>query len=153
MKSILFAGGALMVAATVYGVMDLRNTSRKKEFTGMYSTETPAVPAEENVVPQITEEKKPEPKSRKVVVRTEKPAPAKTDVRKYVSRVEPIVTPTPAVKTDELKEPKTVKTTKKPKRVNHKLFSRGSMEERYVEKTLKLDAPEKAAPAKEKKDE
>ena len=37
MKSILYAGAALMIGASIYGFIDYRQTSHKKEFTNMYT--------------------------------------------------------------------------------------------------------------------
>jgi hypothetical protein len=58
------------------------------------------------------------------------------------------------VNTDELKENKAVKKirTAKSKKLNSKLFSRGSLEERYVEKTLKLEIPKEKSVTKKAED-
>lgn len=37
MKSFLYAGAALMIGASIYGFIDYRQTSHKKEFTNMYT--------------------------------------------------------------------------------------------------------------------
>lgn len=36
MKSILYAGAALMIGASIYGFVDYKKTSHKKQFTDMY---------------------------------------------------------------------------------------------------------------------
>ena len=36
MKSILYVGATLMIGASIYGFVDYKNSSRKKEFTNMY---------------------------------------------------------------------------------------------------------------------
>lgn len=44
MKSVLYAGAALMIGASIYGVVDMSNKSRKKEFTNLYKEETVKAP-------------------------------------------------------------------------------------------------------------
>jgi hypothetical protein len=45
MRSILYAGAALMIGASIYGFIDYKKTSHKKEFSGMYKeTKTVTVP-------------------------------------------------------------------------------------------------------------
>lgn len=39
MKSILYAGAALMIGASIYGFVDYKKTSHKKEFNSMYEEE------------------------------------------------------------------------------------------------------------------
>lgn len=39
MKSILYAGAALMIGASIYGFVDYKKTSHKKEFNSMYDEE------------------------------------------------------------------------------------------------------------------
>lgn len=39
MKSILYAGAALMIGASIYGFVDYKKTSHKKEFKSMYVEE------------------------------------------------------------------------------------------------------------------
>lgn len=42
MKKMLYAGAALMIGASVYGFVDFKKTSKKKEFKAMYVEEKPA---------------------------------------------------------------------------------------------------------------
>ena len=83
--------------------------------------------------------------------------PVKSRSKDFVTPVETTELKTDAtVKTDELKEIKSVKkiNSTKSKKLNYKLFSRGSLEKRYVEKTLKLEEPkEKVEPKKTKNKE
>ena len=39
MKSILYAGAALMIGASIYGFVDYSQASNKKEFNDMYTVE------------------------------------------------------------------------------------------------------------------
>ncbi len=39
MKSILYVGATLMIGASIYGFVDYKQTSQKKEFTNMYVEE------------------------------------------------------------------------------------------------------------------
>lgn len=60
MKSFLYAGAALMIGASIYGFVDYKNTSHKKEFNAMYAEKKAAKPivvTEEKVTTPIVEEK------------------------------------------------------------------------------------------------
>jgi len=51
MRSILYAGAALMIGASIYGFIDYKKTSHKKEFAGMYKETKPVTapdPVKEN---------------------------------------------------------------------------------------------------------
>ena len=37
MKSILYVGATLMIGASIYGFVEYKQTSQKKEFTSMYA--------------------------------------------------------------------------------------------------------------------
>ena len=39
MKSILYVGATLMIGASIYGFVDYKKTSQKKEFSTMYGEE------------------------------------------------------------------------------------------------------------------
>jgi hypothetical protein len=41
MKSILYVGATLMIGASIYGFVDFKRSSHKKEFKGMYTNEKP----------------------------------------------------------------------------------------------------------------
>ena len=155
MKSILYVGATLMIGASIYGFVDYKNTSRKKEFRSMYENQEKILPAplEEkkvnDIIPakEVSEKadvKKSEVKTTNIKKETEVPVISKS--RDFITPVDPIEAKTDAtVKTDELKETKSIKKMKanKSKKLNYKLFSRGSLEERYVEKTLKPEEPKK----------
>ncbi|MBL7730328.1 MAG: hypothetical protein JNM88_04055 [Chitinophagaceae bacterium] len=107
MKSILYVGATLMIGASIYGFVDYKQTKDKKEFKRMY-TESPAeeptlVDAKESVVP---------PADKKEIKETKKMV---------------------ASNTSDGKKKTTVKTARKKKKINSDMFSRGSMEERYIE--------------------
>lgn len=53
MKSVLYVGASLMIGASIYGFVDYKQTSHKKEFTTMYVEEKATEP-----VPEIVREKK-----------------------------------------------------------------------------------------------
>lgn len=149
MKSILYVGATLMLGASIYGVVDYRNSSQKQEFTGMYEAreEQPDLVVEKKKHPDKPEVEVATTKTeRKKVSRKKEFVPAENQAKELVLPVEPIeLTLDAKIKNDELKENSYVKKIKsaKPKKINHKLFSRGSLEERYVEKTLKMEPGKK----------
>ena len=146
MKSILYVGATLMIGASIYGFVDYKNSSHKNEFTKMYESQ-------EEKIPVVREEKKatvemPVIVTRKEVtkkspVKKETFTPAKSGAKEFITLVETDIKIDTSVKNHELKENNSVKKIKtaKSKKLNHKLFSRGSLEDRYVEKTLKLEEP------------
>jgi hypothetical protein len=137
-----------MIGASIYGFVDYKKTSQKKEFTRMYEDQ-------EKKFPVVTEEKKMKEEINTGTIREKsevKKAESKPeDFIPVTSRSKDFVTPVETTelntdageKTDELKEMKTEKKFRsgKSKKLNYKLFSRGSLEDRYVEKTLKLEEP------------
>lgn len=60
MKSILYAGAALMIGASIYGFVDYKKTSHKKEFNNMYDEEKkkPAetIPIDNSITGNVKEE-------------------------------------------------------------------------------------------------
>ena len=120
MKSFLYAGAALMIVASIYGFVDYKNTSHKKEFNDMYAEKKAA----KSVV--VTEEKVPTP------VVEEKTEPGKKAVKKTtVARKEVI--------TDEKKNPEEVtvaavtekkkEVKKKKRKISTEIFSRAPLRE------------------------
>ena len=73
MKAILYIGALLMIAATVYGFVDHKKASNKKEFRGMYESKERSNEASSElpVKPNVTL-----PESRKVELMEEKEVPA-----------------------------------------------------------------------------
>ena len=159
MRSILYVGATLMIGASIYGFVDYKKTSQKKEFTNMYENQvekSPVVSGEKKVKEEINTKTISEKReAKKAESKPEELAPVKTRSKDFVTPVETTGLKTEAsVKTDELKEIKSVKKIKsaKPKKLNYKLFSRGSLEERYVEKTLKLEEPKAKVEPKKTED-
>jgi hypothetical protein len=146
-----------MIGASIYGFVDYKNTSRKQEFTKLYESQEetlPVITEEKKVSEEITDGNKKKEEVKKQVAKKEF-TPAKSKSNDFVIPVEPIEVKTDAtVNTDELKENKAVKKirTAKSKKLNSKLFSRGSLEERYVEKTLKLEIPKEKSVTKKAED-
>lgn len=151
MKSILYVGATLMIGASVYGFVDYKQTSQKKEFNNMYAEEK----KDEPVVTTVTEKKadpvvsKTEEKKTKTV--SKKTAGVKEDV---LPAIKPIAAEdkirgsetkeigTSAVTVVPVKENNVTKKVKK-RKLNTKLFSRGALDERYIEpKVKKSDAKE-----------
>lgn len=106
MKAILFAGATLMIGASIYGLVDYNQTSGKKEFKKMYTEETTVVP----------------------VANTAAPDPVNTTVAKEEKNT---VTPNKEVKKSTVAVKK--KTNKKKRTFSTRLFSRGALDERYIE--------------------
>jgi hypothetical protein len=148
MKSILYVGATLMIGASIYGFVDYRKTSNSQEFENMYKAEEPepVVLKTEVKIPAtdkpVVEEKK---KSAKPVIARKKTTPRKktkevaVEENEIFEPVEKIEIEAPSVET-EMIEPaipeKEIKLETK-KRISTKMFSRGSMEEKYVEKKKK----------------
>lgn len=148
MKSILYVGATLMIGASIYGFVDYKQTSHHKEFTTMYEEEKEKEPA------LITDIKTTEPVIEKKVVVTEpkKNSPKKQTVIK--EEVAPVIEPIAdeermAVAKKEIdKTPVNVKTSKdsgiekkisKKRKFSTKLFSRGALDERYIEPKVKVE--------------
>lgn len=114
MKSFLYAGAALMIGASIYGFVDYKQTSRKKEFKNMY-TEAPANvttdPKTSNTAVSTTEVSNSEVKTA-----TNETKKAGNESKKAV-----------------VKKNTAVKKTKKKRTFSTKLFSRGALDERYIE--------------------
>lgn len=138
MKSILYVGATLMVSASIYGFVDYKQTSQKKEFIGMYTEKKAVVPVEVTDVeisePIIKKEVTKQTKNnvtKKIIVTTEeddlpaiKPIPANqklTSENKDISLTDE-VTVIPE------KENKAV-TVKKKRKISAKLFSRAPLRE------------------------
>ncbi len=136
----LYVGATLMIGASIYGFVDYKQTSNKKEFTSMYEekkTKNPVV-VEEKTVP-VTEKKE-------VVVAEKKTKPVhkKTNVvttvdEEVIPAIKPIeadakITEKTSKNIEEAKvnvktsEKPAVKKTKK-KKLNSKIFSRAPLRE------------------------
>ena len=142
MKSILYVGATLMIGASIYGFVDYKQTSQKKEFTNMYVEEK----TKEPVV--VTNEEKKEPVAIKEVISTTKNRVTK----KNAVKEEEVIAPIKPIAEDEkiavterkeigessvdikvAKDNNIEKMVSKKRKFSTKLFSRGALDERYVE--------------------
>ena len=111
MKSILYVGATLMIGASIYGFVDYKQTSHKKEFTTMYSEEKLAEPAVVADNKELTAEVKEEV--------------ANTEVKKTV------------VKKSTTKKKKNSPVVKRKRKFSTELFSRGALDDRFIEPVKK----------------
>jgi hypothetical protein len=109
MKSILYAGAALMVAAGIYGIVEAKQNSSKKEFKAMYEEKKVAEPEETIVEEKIA-----------VVGKEEIKPAAPTNTKKMGAN-------------NTITKKKKAVTKKKKRSFNTKLFSRGGLDERFIE--------------------
>ena len=124
MKSILYAGAALMIGASIYGFVDYKKTSQKKEFTSMYQPD--------KIKEQVTT---PAKKEESTVAKNGIPiSPVeKTNLENVTGNKTTVKETSPVVKQ---------KITRK-KRINARLFSRAALDERYLEKKSSGQSPVK----------
>ena len=115
MKSILYVGATLMIGASIYGFVDYKKTSHKKEFTGMYQANKEPAPV---AIPE---------KKENIIVE-------KNGI--MVSPVEKINPGEGTGNTTTVKEssPGVKQKITRRKRLNSRLFSRAPLDERYLEK-------------------
>jgi len=115
MKSILYIGAVLMTGACIYGFVDYRKTSNRKEFKSLYRTETastktalsPEQVRDVNAIEKVNEKTK-----------IAEPATVNSDVDK-------------TERAKEISPVKTVNGTRKfskRKKLNYKLYSRAVLE-------------------------
>jgi hypothetical protein len=153
MKSILYVGATLMIGASIFGFVDYNKSRNNKEFNNMYAEK-------ESADPVISPENKVNGQTGKKEVASKV---KKTAVKKQVAEnvAEKIIEPDIPVTKDEImitkefkientdvtvvpvKEVPSEKIVKKKKRkLNAKLFSRGALDERYLdEEKLKPEVP------------
>jgi hypothetical protein len=115
MKSVLYVGATLMIGASIYGFVDYKHTRSKKEFKEMYTVAK--TQAQEPDSENLQEEKEVKPVAETKVVANEA-------IRK-----------TKAITTKKVQ-----KKNKKKRVIEPRLFSRGGLDDEYIE------------PVKEKKD-
>lgn len=91
MKSILYAGAALMIGASIYGFVDYKKNSHKKEFNDLYAekkTTKPVEVKEKKVTPdvnnKVVEEKKTQKKT--AVVKNKAVTEEKKEIKKKKRR-------------------------------------------------------------------
>jgi|CXWL01.1.fsa_nt_gi hypothetical protein len=158
MKSILYVGATLMISASVYGFVDYKKTSRNKEFSNMYQEEKVPVVVNDNKITELVVKKE--------VAGNEKKAVTKKQV---VSKDETIASIKPIAEDDKIgaKETKVIERSsvevtaskdsgienkaKKKKKLSTKLFSRGAMDDRYIEE--KVEVPKEGVKKTENKEQ
>jgi hypothetical protein len=133
-----------MIGASIYGFVDYKKTSHDKEFTNMYEEKNVAEPV------TVVENNKAEPVVKKEAVNTRIAAKEKKTVtKKPAAEPEEMIAPIKPIAEDEkmvateTKEiekvtvdvpvSKTSGIEKKKRKLNTKLFSRGALDERYIE--------------------
>ncbi|MCX6318425.1 MAG: hypothetical protein NTW29_14130 [Bacteroidetes bacterium] len=104
MKAILYTGAALMIGAGIYGFADYRQTSQKKDFKVMYTGENTINSASAPVHAAVITDKQ----NTETITTTE--------------------TNTTAAKSVTVK-----KKAKKKRTFNTRLFSRGALDERFID--------------------
>ena len=170
MKSILYVGATLMIGASVYGFVDYKQTQNKKGFKEMYVEQTEtvppfAIPEEKTTAPVV---KKSLPSEELGINSNNKRVVAK---KQAVVEDEPFIAIKPIaedemITTKELKEIETssvnIKTAKdsgvekkviKKRKLSTKLFSRGALDERYIEPKVKKDIPKEEIKKTEDKEQ
>ena len=153
MKSILYVGATLMIGASIYGFVDYKQTSQKKEFTSMYAEEKATEPVEitatEKTKPVLTmgnkttnQDKKKESiaainkhGNKKRTTRKEEPVtsirPIANNEKIDIRELKKIETPVSAI--EIVKESGIEKRVVKKRKFSTKLFGRGALDERYIE--------------------
>jgi hypothetical protein len=151
-----------MIGASIYGFVDSKKTSRNKEFKNMYK-ESP-VPEDVTVATQG----KNEPAVKKDISGNPKTTKVKnqaTESSAYDLPIKPIpdedkiapkerkgIEETP-VNVSVSKEGSAEKSTKKKRKFNTKLFSRGALDDRYIEPKEKAELPKEGAKITENKEQ
>ena len=115
MKSILYAGAVLMTGACIYGFVDYRKTSNKKEFKSLYRAE--AVSAKSTLSPdQVRDVNAIEKMNEKSNLA--EPAKVFSEIEKTA----------PAKEFDDIKSVNGTRKSIKRKKLNYKLYSRAALE-------------------------
>ncbi len=139
MKSILYVGATLMIGASIYGFVDYKSTSHKKEFTAMYEDEKKKEPVvvTDNKTTVPVEKKGIASKEKKVVTK-KKAANKEEDIVSTKHNTEKVEIATKEITTIEkplvdIKVSKDSnvekKVVKKKKKISTKIFSRAPIRE------------------------
>lgn len=150
MKSILYAGAALMIGASIYGFVDYKQTHKKKEFKEMYAEKKKEAPVavatpDEPVTSKeiaVTEKTKPVAGKKAVAVKAKEADPVQpiADADKLVTEKK-VFGDEPAVTVEPSRESSALKTVKKKRKLKKELFSRAPL--RDEEEVLIQPAKEK----------
>ncbi len=154
----LYAGAALMIGASVYGFVDYKKNSHRKEFTRMYTEEKKTEPVavsttEKNnaITEKVADNKtKTAPVHKKAVSKETVPDPVKPvadDVKMTASTT--TIPEKTTVTVAPSRESSIVKTVKKKRKFSSKLFSRAPLRDEEEE----LPVPEKDGSKKTEKKE
>lgn len=143
MKSILYVGATLMIGASIYGFVDYKNTSHKKEFTDMYVVENKKEPVlvmdEKNIQPVVNPLVKKEPiisdRSLKESNRNEKKV---LDKEKGITEDE-VILPVKPISEDESIATNGTKTIEKPV-VSIDVPADNTIEKKVVKKKRKISS-------------
>ncbi|MBL0132372.1 MAG: hypothetical protein IPP43_15765 [Chitinophagaceae bacterium] len=162
MKSILYVGATLMICASIYGFVDSKKTSRNKEFKNMYKEspvpEAVTVVTREKTEPVVKKENSSNPKTTKAKNQATKsseydlPIKPIPDEDKIAPKERKGIEKT-TVNVSVSKEGSAEKSTKKKRKLNTKLFSRGSLDDRYVEPKEKTELPKEGVKKTENKEQ
>jgi len=151
MKSILYVGATLMVGASIYGFVDYKNTSHKKEFNNMYE-DTKAVVLEKTVtdIPAIQTVTKTEPSSKVKTSVVAKKEDVTITTTKHSNNDMPItskdvkVIEKPVVEVSVSDNGNVAKTVvKKKRKISTKIFSRAPIREYDEEEITELPVAKK----------
>lgn len=153
MKSILYVGATLMIGASIYGFVDYKQTRNKKEFKEMYQEEKAITPVEiindkktASLEQNVTGEKQPISDNKTVITKKQanskvetfsaiKPIAAEEKIVRAETKVIEKTTVTSQVSNDSGVEKK----IKKKRKFSTKLFSRGALDERYINPKEKVE--------------
>lgn len=129
MKAILYVGGALMVAASIYGFVDFKKSSQSKNFRNLYEDK------KEITIPKERQE---------LNVTKEEPVKA-TDVKTQTET---------ASKNEEVKNKANATTEKKPvlkkkRKISAEKFSRAPLDEKYLKEKVLIEPKKKEVNVKE----
>lgn len=163
MKSILYVGASLMVAASIYGFVDFKQTRQKKEFNSMYTEKKAVVPVDitnvETTEPVVKTEETKQTKTvvaKKKAIATEKedddlPAIKRVPAEQQLTSEDKDISLTDEVSVVPAKENKVI-TTKKKRKISTKLFSRAPLREDYDDEELPAPSKKKEIKKLEIKD-
>lgn len=159
MKSILYVGATLMVAASIYGFVDYKQTSQQKEFKGMYTEQKAVIPAvvtevettEPFVKKEVTKQIKANVTKKKVVIEEEDvfPAVKRVSADQKLTSEEKDISLTNEVSVVPSKETTVVK---KKRKFSIKEFSRAPLKDRYVDEDATTPVKKKELKKLETKD-
>ena len=149
-----------MIGASIYGFVDYKKTSRNKEFANMYEEQKkdePAITVIQKTTEPVVEKSLPaegvqiiadvkKTVTKKQTISKEKPVvsirPIAEDERMDTKEIKGIEKTDVAVKTS--KESGIEKKITKRRKFSTKLFSRGALDERYIEPKVKPEEPKTA---------